>query len=247
MREPWNLKKDDERIADSLPNFIIFCEDGEIEPEYFNCFTTGKIKISPIRNCKQHHQQVDYATDYLRENDLIEFKDGREQLKLDEGAQVWCVFDRDKADEDGKNTSFNDSIATAELKGIKVAWSNDDFELWVLLHFEDIDVNNPDYKYRWKYYERLTFILSQITPLNAEEEKVTRHPRFSYSEGMKRRNRFIQITFQHMKGKTDIAIERSKRLEAFHNQVPKPLHEKAPCTMVHYLVLEIIRFGGRQF
>lgn len=34
-----------------------------------------------------------------------------------------------------KDTSFNDSITTAEQKGMRTAWSNEDFELWILLHF----------------------------------------------------------------------------------------------------------------
>src|SRR6185437_16675388 len=100
MKEPWNLKEDDSRDADSLVNFIIFCEDEQIEPEYFNTFATTKIKVSPIRNCGKQHKQVDYATDYCRENDLIELVEGKERLKVDEGTQVWCVFDRDKEEND---------------------------------------------------------------------------------------------------------------------------------------------------
>ncbi|MDZ7878813.1 MAG: RloB family protein [Saprospiraceae bacterium] len=71
-------------------------------------------------------------------------------MKFDDGAQVWCVFDRDREPNDGKDTAFNDSIRTANAKGIKTAWSNDDFELWILLHFEDVDPNNPDYLSREK-------------------------------------------------------------------------------------------------
>src|SRR5688572_21763786 len=143
MMEPWDFKKDDYRQADSRPTFIIFCEDGEVEPEYFFSFRTSKIQISILRNCDKHHRQVDYATEYFRKNDLLEFVEEREKLKLNEGAQVWCVFDRDKEEGDGKDTAFNDSIVAAESKGIRTAWSNDDFELWILLHFEDVDPANP--------------------------------------------------------------------------------------------------------
>lgn len=245
MIEPWNIKTDNERDVDSLPTFIIFCEDGEIEPEYFTFFSSSKIQISTIRNCKKHHQQVDYATDYCRANDLIELQDEKECLKLDEGAQVWCVFDRDKEENDGKDTSFTDAITTAESKGMRVAWSNDDFELWILLHFEDVDPNDPAYKNRGKYYERLTIILSNLPPFNAKEERLTRNAKFDYYDWMKKRNRFIDITYQHMKGLTTTAIERAEKLEKFHSNPPKPYHEQVPCTKVHYLVNELVRLGGR--
>ena len=38
MKEPWNIKEDDTRTADSLPIFIIFCEDEVSEPIYFKYF-----------------------------------------------------------------------------------------------------------------------------------------------------------------------------------------------------------------
>ena len=246
MSEPWNIKTDDQRDVNSLPIFIIFCEDGEIEPDYFSFFASPKIHVSPIRNCKKQHQQIDYATDYCREHDLLEVREnGKEYLKLDDGAQVWCVFDRDKEINDGKDTSFTDSITMAETKGMRVAWSNDDFELWILLHFEDVDPNDPVYKHRVKYYDRLTYILSHIPAKNPIEERLTRNPRFCYYDSMKKKNRFIDITFQHMKGQTHQAIDRAINLEKFHSNPSKPFHDQSPCTMVHYLVQELIRLGGR--
>jgi hypothetical protein len=94
--------------------------------------------------------------------------DGNFILKLDDGAQAWCVYDRDKEPNDGKDTAFNDSIVTANSKGIKTAWSNDNFELWILLHFEDVDIQNHEYLSRKKYYERLTEILKQSFPHEAK-------------------------------------------------------------------------------
>jgi hypothetical protein len=151
------------------------------------------------------------------------------------------VFDRDKEHNNGKDTSFTDSINTAESKGIKTAWSNDNFELWILLHFEEVDPADGTYNNREKYYERLTEVLRTIAPINTEEEQVTRNPHFSYRETMKRKKRFLRITFQHMKGKTKIAIDRARILELFHSNPPKPHHLKSPCTMVHHLVEELIR------
>ena len=123
--EPWEIKIDDVRKENSIKTFIIFCEDGAVEPAYFELFKKEDIHISAFGNKKQHHAQVDYATEYLRKNDLLETNQfGQEILKIDEGAQVWCVFDRDKELNDNKDTAFNDSILNANLRGIKTAWSN---------------------------------------------------------------------------------------------------------------------------
>ena len=74
---------------------------------------------------------------------MIEYIDGKACL-TEEKTRIWCVYDRDKEETPAKlskgNISFDESIKTANSNGIKVAWSNDAFELWILLHFEEIDV-----------------------------------------------------------------------------------------------------------
>ena len=115
--EPWEIKADDKRCEESKRVFIIFCEDGSVEPAYFELFKRKDIHISIYGNKKQHHAQVDYATEYFRGNDLLEVATvngiPQEVLKLDDGAQVWCVFDRDKEPNDQKDSAFNDSIIAA--------------------------------------------------------------------------------------------------------------------------------------
>lgn len=240
MMEPWEVKTDDIREVNSKKVFIIFCEDGAVEPAYFETFKRKDIHISTFGNRKQHHAQVDLATEYFRKNDLLETIEvngvAREVIKLDAGAQAWCVFDRDKELNDGKDTAFNDSIFTANSKGIKTAWSNDDFELWILLHFEDVDVHNPEYLNRRKYYERLTAILKDLHP----KEQKFQNQRFDYYNTMKSKENFIRYTYQLMKGSVDIAIERAEKLEAIHiTNPPKATHLHCPCTKVHLLVKEL--------
>ena len=241
MKEPWEVKTDDNRKEDSKRVFIIFCEDGAIEPAYFELFKNKEVHVSAFGNRKQHHAQVDYATEYFRKNDLLEVVVvngiAQEVLKLDDGAQTWCVFDRDKELNDQKDTAFNDSIIAANSKGIKTAWSNDDFELWILLHFEDVDPDNSDYLYRAKYYERLTEILKKHFPLVS----MFQNPKFDYYDTMKSKKKFLMYTYQLMKTNLDTAIERAKKLEKFHYTTPpKPNHLHCPCTKVHLLVEELI-------
>ena len=239
--EPWEFRTDDKRNEDSKRVFIIFCEDGAVEPAYFELFKSKDVHVSAFGNQKQHHAQVDHATEYFRKSDLLEViqVNGiiQEVLKLDDGAQAWCVFDRDKEPNDEKDTAFNDSIITANSKGIKTAWSNDDFELWILLHFEEVDPNNPDYLNRTKYYERLTEILKERFPL----EPIFQNLKFDYYTSMKSKKKFLEYTYQLMKVGQYDAIVRAKKLDEFHSVVqPKPLHLHCPCTKVYLLIEELI-------
>lgn len=235
--DPWNIRPAEIRKADSRKIFIIFCEDGSVEPAYFDLFESGNVQISAIGNSKQHHAQVDLATEYFRKNDLIELnKDGKEVLKIEEGAQVWCVFDRDRNEGDGKDTAFNDSITNAQAKGIRTAWSNDDFELWILLHFEEVDPSKPENQNRAGYYSRLSEILKNLFP----KEAIFQNPQFNYYDAMKKKKRFLQFTYQHMKTSLETAINRAEKLEAFHAKTIKPPHLQCPCTKVHHLVKELL-------
>ncbi|MGL5085925.1 MAG: RloB family protein [Clostridium sp.] len=47
---------------------------------------------------------------------------------------VWVVFDKDD------NSDFDVAIKLAKDNNIEVAWSNESFELWLLLHFQDLSV-----------------------------------------------------------------------------------------------------------
>lgn len=71
MDNPWNIKESDEREADSIPTFIIFCEDRVSEPVYLNYFKTEKIKINLIREQKSMMDNVLNAIHHCRINELI--------------------------------------------------------------------------------------------------------------------------------------------------------------------------------
>ncbi|OFX23502.1 MAG: hypothetical protein A2033_16115 [Bacteroidetes bacterium GWA2_31_9] len=249
MNEPWNIKTDDTRKADSKPTFIIFCEDEVSEPIYFKYFETPNIQVNPIKNQKSKVDNVFKAICYCENNDLMTKKGTKSFLK-NKNPQVWCVFDRDLENEDPKiqigNVSFDESINTAKSKGIKVAWSNDAFELWILLHFEDVDLANADNKNRITYYNRLTEIFKSLKNPNNDLIKVLTHQSFSYKQDFKHENNFRNIVRPEIVGKTKIAIERAKKLEKHFKSPNIPNHEKAPCTLVHHLVEELIKTGGKK-
>ena len=54
--------------------------------------------------------------------------------KADRYDEIWCVFDVD----DTTRENVERAVHLAEAKGIRIAYSNESFELWYILHFEYI-------------------------------------------------------------------------------------------------------------
>lgn len=121
--------------------------------------------------------------------------------------------------------------------GLKLAWSNDVFEMWILLHFEQIPTGTI--LHRTYVYDRLTYIYKNIVPRNAELDALTALSTFNYKDNMKRRERFIKQVIPLLHPHTALAIANAKILEAQFNHV-SPYHQRNPCTMVHKLVEEIL-------
>lgn len=249
MIEPWDIKPDDTRQANSLPTFIIFCEDEVSEPIYFKYFETSKIKVNPIKNQKSKIDNVLKAICHCEDNGLMESKDGLLSIQ-NEDIQVWCVFDRDIEETDSKKQlgyiSFDVAIETAKAKGFNVAWSNDAFELWILMHFEDIQITNEKNKNRETYYNRLTEIFKSLTNPIQDLVDALKHPTFNYKQDLKHENNFRNIVRNHIVGMTNVAISRAKQLEKHYDAFNIPDHDKSPCTLVHHLVEELIRLGGKK-
>ena len=248
--QPWEIKQDDSRKADSLPTFIIFCEDSASEPTYFRYFETPLIKVNAIGDQKSMFTNVSQAIDYCNNQGLMEesLENGPLKLKTSE-VNVWCVFDRDLNQTPPNtihNVNFDTSIYLAETCGFNVAWSNDAFELWILLHFEEVDINDENNSSRVTYYERLTKIFENIPNPNEDLEKARRYNNFCYKMNLKSEKNFRSIVRPEIIPNTIKAIERAKALEAIHFSNLTPYHQKVPCTLVHKLVEELIRLGGKE-
>jgi len=239
MSEPWDLRIDDERQANTKTTFIIFCEDEVSEPVYFKFFETSEIKVNCIPKQKSMMDNVVNAIHHCKEHNLLL----EEEDSLIDGIQVWCVFDRDKEETQAKidkgNIEFDESIEVAERKGIKVAWSNDAFEIWILLHFEEIDQTE-----RADVYERLTEIFKSFPEPNEDLTKALRYYNFNYKENLKSETNFRNIIRAEITDKTNEAIERAKNLDQSYPLNGKP-SEKAPCTKLYLLVEELLHYGQK--
>ena len=71
-------------------------------------------------------------------NNLSLVEEAKKLSKKAHYDQVWCVFDADpKPDNPKQARNFNAAILLAKNNGFGVAYSNQAFEYWLILHFED--------------------------------------------------------------------------------------------------------------
>ena len=243
----WDLIKGDDRAEDSISVYIIFCEDTTSEPYYFRSFGIDKkLKISAIPNQKSGKLNLVNTIVKCEEDGLLECVNHTYKLKEGTTENIWCVYDRDLENADFTkikpeyDISFTTAIDSATAAGLHVAWSNDVFELWILLHFEKMPTGNR--LHRQYIYDRLTEIYKTITPRSPELDAITGNPFFDYKQHMKERANFLTFVLPSLKGKEHIAIENAKELEGLYSTAI-PYHNCNPCTKVHKLVLELLSFA----
>ena len=243
MNNPWELRSDDTRESDNLHTFLIFCEDETSECEYFRFFETEKIKINIFPNRKNTIENVVKAISYCKQNGII-----REDNDVVDGFEVWCVYDRDLFVGDSRfeenKVRFNIASKAAESHKINVAWSNDAFELWIILHLTDLDdINN--YKHRDIYYSYLDNYFKDKEDKSNRLQKILAHGTFSYKKDLKSKKNFTEIVRNEIIPHTYVAIERSKRIELIHKG-KSDLTEWCPCTLVHNLVERLLDKGQKR-
>lgn len=105
-------------VMEEKPTILIVCEGQNTEPSYFRQFRLSSAIVVPVGEGRNTISLV---------NRTIQL------AKIGNYDQLWCVFDRD----DFKESDFNGAISLAEANNFGVAYSNQAFEYWIILHFED--------------------------------------------------------------------------------------------------------------
>jgi len=177
-------------------NFLIVCEGEKTEPKYFEAFPVPK-DVVDIRGLGQNPSKLVNSTKKIIEQ--------KEEGYYD---QVWCVFDRD----DWTAEDFNNAIPNSKIQEIKVAYSNEAFELWYVLHFEFLNSGIP----RSDYIKKLDGLLGYKYKKNSED------------------------IYDELIDKQSIAIKNAKNLlKQYDSQTPV---KNNPSTTVHLLVQELNKF-----
>jgi len=198
----------DNRKAKNRRWFLIVCEGEKTEPHYFKSFPvdTKVIKLDIKGEGRNTKSLVEKAIELKKDSEY------------DESDRFWCVFDRDI---NGKNShdaqNFNAAITLAKNNDIKVAYSNDAFELWYLLHFNFY----KNGMCRKDYQKMLTKLLGHEYQKNSE------------------------TIYEELKSKQQDAIKHAKRLLLEYDR-PNPESDN-PSTTVHLLVEELNSFIPKSY
>ncbi len=107
-----------EATLEEKPKILIVCEGENTEPSYFNQFRLSSATVKSVGEGYNTKSLVQRAIQLA------------ERSNYD---QVWCVFDKD----DFPDKDFNDAIKLATKNKFSIAYSNQSFEYWLLLHFND--------------------------------------------------------------------------------------------------------------
>lgn len=135
---------------------------------------------------------------------------------------VWVVFDKDEFTDE----NFNEAINLARNSGIEVAYSNQAFEYWLLLHFEAL---NGERMERKLYGARINLILRKFNleyPFDSTK-LISR----SFFEILMSDDPFLG------KSRVGLAIERAGKIyDRFDHRSPA---KEESSTTVHLLVQEL--------
>lgn len=182
-------------IREIRQRFLIVCEGKKTEPNYFKSFRVPK-------------DVVEINVQGLGENPSKLVQSAKDLKEKGDYNQVWCVFDRDS----WLVEDFNNAIRDAEAQKFRVAYSNEAFELWYVLHFEFLNTGIP----RKDYIHKLTFLLGKKYEKNSE------------------------TIYDDLLEKQSIAIRNAENL--LRQYEPHTPARDNPSTSVHLLVYQLNKF-----
>lgn len=139
-----------------------------------------------------------------------------DNLKKDDSFdQIWCVFDKDNCSKE----QFNQAEGLAKQKNIKIAYSNEAFEIWFILHFQYLDIATS----RSEYLTILTKQMQKYGLLNKKEKYA--------------KNR--EDMYEKLKPYQRTAITNAAKLIQDRDEAKKHPFDANPSTTVQELVQEL--------
>lgn len=152
MKKRQKAKRESKKIREYKDSILIVCEGEKTEPNYFESFPNSNVKVKVIGTGRNTHSLLEAAIEKWKE--YAEMGNFYEKL--------WCVFDKDDFPMENFHKAF-ESIENQRKKlnrrykrkvkreikiNINIAYSNEAFELWYLLHYDFFDnaMSRSDYK-----------------------------------------------------------------------------------------------------
>lgn len=203
--------------------YLVVTEDEKSSVFYLKALAAklspGVMQTAPwldVRGTGFNTQSLIDAISYIRDRATVELrrKTGSGMISFDE---IWVLFDKDSF----SAPKFDNAIKSAIAKKYNVAWSNECFELWYLLHFKEVSTPLD----RKRIYKELSNLLG-----------VSHYETLKGDDGKRLHESMAGSSAIH------IAIARAKRLETEASASGQPCSRQNPCTLVHRLVEHLLQF-----
>ncbi len=220
-------KRDFKRAIDNkelIDDVIIACEDSVSSPTYFNMMIEQLIKAKKITQDSiviVPHNGSTHPTGVL--NNLKKYKNsyGKTYKEFD---HKWIVIDRDieKVNGGGHTAEdFNNALNDAKKLKVNIAYANDSFELWYLLHFE----------YRMTAIIRDEIIYKVIKNL----KEIEPHKFTNLTKETIKQSNYTKLIFETLLPLQTTAIDNAQKLLASYGEHHTPQNDN-PSTSIHLLV-----------
>lgn len=214
------LFREEENKNITLPAILIVCEGENTEPSYFDQFEITSATVEAIGDgyntvslVNQAHQLQQKASSNNKPYD-----------------QIWCVFDKD----DYEAAQFDQAIELAKQYKFGVAYSNQAFEYWLFLHFNDHQGGGMDRK---NCCEELNKLLAEFNcKYDYKKTKVITPLLFDL---------LLTIDPKDIQKRTrqELAIIRAQRNLQFHEENNTSPAQAESSTTVFHLVQELQKYS----
>lgn len=212
---------------DPVNSIIIATEDTDSSVSYLNCILNElkkdkRITPSSVAFAKHSHTNPTGVLDDLKAHREISgatYKDFNHK---------WIVIDRDyqwTANQGHFLADYNDAFYQASLDDVEVAFANDSFELWYVLHFEYLNTS------------------TDRAALNAK--LVNYAQACGIARGSLKSKAFAESLYSVIKNLECTAIRNAERLVSQSIAQGKSIKDENPCTTVHRLVCLLRSFGKK--
>lgn len=211
-------RKKQRRIGIFQPSqkIVIFCEGTETEVNYFSRFKEiissnpiykHSIEVEVVGLGVGTLQVIQAAEDYVKQNSL-------------EGANIWCVYDKDDFPEKDFNSAEEKTkkLNETSLNRFSSAWSNQCIEYWFILHFDYYTSDNHRSEY-------ISYLDSKFRKLDIGKYSKSDEHIFEKLLEYGNPKQAIKFACKRMRECTLLSPSKS-----------------APATKVHLLVLELSKY-----